>query len=77
MKAKLEFDLDNPDDKEQFVVASTAQDWYMALYDLDQQLRTYLKYGHDFKSADDALEDLREKLWEFMEDYNVNFNMLS
>ena len=78
MKAILEFNLDEPDDKEQFTVASNAVNFYMALYDFDQQMRSWVKYGsHDFTDIDDALYDVREKLWEFMDDNHVNFDMLS
>ena len=77
MKAILEFNLDEPDDKEQFTVASNAVNFYMALYDFDQQMRSWVKYGHKFKDIDDALYDVREKLWECMDDNHVNFDMLS
>ncbi len=77
MKAILEFNLDEPDENERFRLASTAIDWYMALYDFDMQMRSWVKYGHEFKDIDDALYDVREKLWECMRDNHVNLDMLS
>ena len=75
MKATLEFNL--PEDSEQFAVASNATSFYFALYDLDQKLRSWIKYDHDFEDVETALDEIRETLWNSMSEHNVNFDMLS
>lgn len=72
MKAILEFNL--PEDQESFNVASRALDWAFALRDLDQGLRNFLKYGHEFKSADDAIEKIRKYIYEYMQRRGISFN---
>ena len=75
MKATLEFNL--PEDQEPFAVASNATGFYFTLYYLDQKLRSWLKYDHDFEDVDTALDEIREKLWDYMAKNNVSFDMLS
>jgi len=43
MKATLEFDL--PEEREEFDMASHAADYYSALCDIDNHLRSIVKYG--------------------------------
>ena len=67
MKATLTFNL--PDDNSDFLLAQRGKDYYSYLWDLDQDLRSWLKHGHQFKSIDEALERIREELHE-----QVNFD---
>lgn len=70
MKATLEFNL--PDDKEDFDLATRALSWYSIVWDMDQYLRSRLKY-EDSLSEDSykALEEAREKLREIINDKGV------
>lgn len=70
MKAILEFDL--PEDKNDFHIASHAMDWALTVFDIDQLLRTKLKYGHTFKSIDEALEFIREELYTILANHDIN-----
>jgi len=74
MKATFEFNLDNKEEceHEKFKVFSNADNLYWVLYNFDQYLRAQIKY-HD----KEELEDVREKLWEFMEEDNVSLNWYS
>ena len=71
MKGKLEFEL--PEESEDFFLASNAQRYHTALFDLDQHLRSQVKYAPD--DADDkvidALEQVRDKLHEIVREYNI------
>ena len=69
MQAVLKFDL--PDDREEFDLASHAVDWYSVVSSLDETLRSWIKYGHEFKSADEALEAARRALWDEIEMRNL------
>lgn len=75
MKAILEFNL--PEDKEEFENAVKGMNWALTLWELDNFLRNKLKHGHDFHSIDGALEAVRTKLYEVMEDQDVSFDMIS
>jgi len=70
MKAILEFNL--PDDNYQFKKATQGADLSVIISSLDNVLRGYLKYGHPFKNADEALESIRANLHEDLEDHNIN-----
>ena len=65
MKAILEFTL--PDDSDAFKLAQRGSDYYSFLFDLDQKLRGWLKYGHEFKSPGEVMEKIREMIAEDVE----------
>ena len=74
MKAILEFEL--PDDKVEFDAASKAMDWAILAWDLDQYIRSRLKYQSeklDTSSAKEELEILRNELRDLMEDSGLQF----
>ena len=75
MKAILKFDL--PEDKDDYTAASHGMDYALTCWDMDQKLRGWLKYGHNFDSADDALEECRDQLREIMDSYNIHLDMIS
>ena len=77
MKANLEYDL--PEDQEQFNVASKGMDWALLAWDIDQSIRSLLKYGtppHHSKTeqtADESLEHLRDQIHDIMEERGLQF----
>lgn len=56
--------------------ARTALDgykWKLAMWDLDQHLRSEVKYNENISGeTDDAYEAVREKIREILESYNLN-----
>lgn len=60
MKAILKFNL--PEEQFEFKSAQRGGDYYAFLWELDQELRGYLKYGHTFKTPDEVIEKIREEL---------------
>lgn len=54
MKATLEFNL--PEETTEYKRANQSQDMFAAIFHFSERLRGYRKYGHDFKTADEALE---------------------
>lgn len=57
MKGILEFIF--PDDEQEFRVASVAMDWYFAMWDLDQWLRSEIKYQEkDYQAIRDKLHEI-------------------
>lgn len=75
MKTVIEFDL--PEDDDVHKLADNASGLYNSLWDLDQQLRSWIRHGHTFESADDALETVRGALRSFMEDNDVSLEMVA
>lgn len=67
-KAKLEFDL--PTEQVEFELAIKAVDWKYVLYDFDQWLRCEIKYN----DVSNDYQTIRNKLYEFLEDRNLNFD---
>jgi len=64
MKATLEFYL--PEDNEQFNHANNGFNYYMALVEMDQWLRSEYKYN-----GKEEMYEVREKLREIILDNNV------
>jgi len=60
MKATLEFNL--PEDTVEHSDAINGTDYKFVLQDMDTTLRDHLKYGHDYKTAGEALEAIRKEL---------------
>jgi hypothetical protein len=74
MKAILEFIL--PDDKTEFDTASKAMDWAILAWDIDQYIRSRLKYQTEkleTSSAKEELELLRNELRDLMEESGLQF----
>ena len=71
MKATLEFDLNDfdNDDRSSFENAVNGTKWKLAMWELDQWLRSQYKYmsDEDYKEgAYEAYEKSREKLYEIL-----------
>lgn len=60
MKAILEFNL--PEEQEEFDLACDASAYRSILWDVDQQVREWLKFGPPFAHPDAALEAIREMI---------------
>jgi hypothetical protein len=73
MKAILQFDLDEREDKEAHIRATKATDAYLVLWDMMQAFRTVYKYGQDPVAAKYA-EEWRDKLIEVMRDHNIDLD---
>jgi len=58
--AKLVFKL--PEEEDAFKLAQRGFDYYSFLFDLDNELRGWLKHGHKFKKPDEVMEHIREEL---------------
>jgi len=72
MKAILEFNL--PEDNEDFDVASRAMSWAILAWDIDQMIRSLLKYHPDeYKTGEQALEHVREEIYNIMEEKGLLF----
>jgi hypothetical protein len=68
MKAILEFSL--PEDNQEFELHTKASKMYCTLWEFDQWLRSEIKY------KDKELDEVRDKLREFMNDNRIDFDMV-
>jgi len=75
MKATLEFDLQ--EEKEELNFALHGLDWALVALDTSNELRKHLKYGHEFKSVDEGLQAVWDRLFEIMDEHNVNLDMIT
>ena len=77
MKAKLEFDLDNPDDKMEHMRCVKATDMALMLWDIKQKIRIKLKYSYDL--SEDELhqwEVMQDEFYSISDDYGINIDEL-
>ena len=73
MKAIFEFQL--PDDQHDYEVMNQASKMQFFLWDFSQQLRSWRKYHHDFKDADDALDKIREEFYRLINEQQINIDL--
>lgn len=71
MKAILEFNL--PDDQSDFESAINGYKWELAMWDMNQYLRSVTKYAPDETSAEvvEALDKARDELFNILNNYNL------
>ena len=77
MKAKLEFDLDNPDDKMAHMRCVKATDMALMLWDIKQKIRSKLKYNEDL--SEDELhqwEVMQDEFYSIADDCGINLDEL-
>jgi len=72
MKAIFEFSL--PQEKHAYKCAQQGADLRIVVSNLDNTLRTMLKHGHRYETATIALQDIRKRLHEDLEGYDINLN---
>ena len=72
MKITLEF---KDEDAEEALTALDGYKWKLAMWDLDQYLRSEIKYNADLtEQAYEALEDCRTKIVRLLDEYNLKLD---
>jgi len=66
MQVIIKFNL--PEETNELKLALRGNDYWSVLWDLSQLLRDKLKYGHDHKTADEAIEAIQRELFGLIED---------
>ena len=72
-RATISFNL--PEEENEYKIMSQAQNSQRMLWDFSQQLRSWRKYHHDFKDADDALNKIREEFYRLLNEYGVDIDL--
>lgn len=77
-KAILEFDLTDLDDRTEHQRAVKSLDLCLALWDIDQYLRSQTKYAPDTMSDEvyDALDKTRSEFYRIMNEHNISLDNL-
>jgi hypothetical protein len=70
VKAILEFSL--PEDSWEYKCATHGAKLTSIVSALDEDLRSWQKYGHSFESADEAIKAIRESLLTGLIDGNIS-----
>jgi hypothetical protein len=72
MTATLQFNL--PDDQEDFNMAVNGTKWYLTLWELDQFLRSKVKYDETIsEEAQDIYDNIRQKIRELQSENGISF----
>ena len=72
MKAVLEFNL--PEDQDDFDTATSGWKYRSVLCDIDNFLRSKLKYEELPPGEDNAYEKARTELWSLINEHNVDIH---
>ena len=70
-KAILEFNL--PEDSIEYRMAVNSSNYHSVLWDIDQYLRSKLKWGELTSEQYDVLDKTREELHDLMRTHNITF----
>lgn len=71
MKATLKFDLSDPEEQRLYMLCNCAEDANAFIYDLGQTLRSWYKHGCPFKTAEEAIEGVREEYYRLIDYHNI------
>lgn len=72
MKAIFEFNL--PREEYEYKCAQQGADLRTVVSNLDNTLHQMLKHGHRYETATMALQDIRKRLQEDLDCYDINLN---
>ena len=77
MKATIEFDLHDPEDKREHQRMLKSVDMHLALWDISQELRSKVKYASDSMSKDEyeAWEQAQEMFYRIINEYTIDLEL--
>lgn len=61
-----------PEENSEHRTAVNAGAWKSIAFEMSQFFRNKLKYGHDYKTADEALEAARDEFWNLCKEENLD-----
>jgi hypothetical protein len=78
MEGRLIFNLDDSADEAAYIRAIKATKLAVALWDMDQYLRSQTKYAPDSTSQEvyDALQEARDELYRIMSNHSIDLDEL-
>jgi len=76
MKAILEFDLNDHDDREAHLRATLSLDMAIAIWDMQQEFRGRLKHGDLSEEEYKVTEDLRNKFYQILNHRGIDLDKI-
>ncbi len=77
MITKMIYDSENPEDRDEMKFAMHGKNMALLIWSLlHEDLRAKIKYGNDFKDADEALEWINDKIHERLDDDCINIDAI-
>ena len=70
----LKFNL--PEEQVEWDIACHAMDWALTSWDVDQKLREWIKYGHEFKTPEETLEATRKMLHDILQERGLTLETI-
>lgn len=71
MESFFTFNMNNEDDKHDFLLMSNARNMYLALSDIKNFLRNKLKYEALTEEKNEIYENLQNKFYELLDNYTI------
>jgi hypothetical protein len=72
---KVSFTFDTEKNQSEYDIFKQSYEMWSMIDELSNYLRDKQKYGHSFKDADDALDQIREEFYRLVNDNNINLNI--
>lgn len=72
---KVSFIFDTEKNQSEYDIFKQSYEMWTTIDELSNYLRNKQKYGHSFKDADDALDQIREEFYRLVNNNNVNLNI--
>ena len=76
MKAILEFDLNEPDDREAHLRATLSLDMALAIWDMQQEFRSRIKYGQLSDEEYRVTEDLKDRFYQILNEKGIDLEKM-
>jgi hypothetical protein len=73
--SKVIFEFNLPEEQDEYDIMNQAPKVQRFLWEFNQQLRAWEKYGHEFKDANDALYKIREEFYTLINNHEVNIDL--
>ncbi len=79
MKIKIKLNLKKEDDSRFYELMNMSQDLYFALWDISQSKKRILYKIEEgkFECQEDLLDSFYKKIYQILEDYNIDLDKLS
>ena len=72
---KVSFIFDTEKNESEYNIFKQSYEMWRMIDELSNYLRSKQKYGHSFKDADDALDQIRKEFYRLVNDNNINLDI--
>ena len=72
---KVSFTFDTEKNESEYNIFKQSYEMWRMIDELSNYLRSKQKYGHSFKDADDALDQIRKEFYRLVNDNNINLDI--